>query len=112
MVGLKSTSSEEWNRLDNNLHEATGYRRLSSNVGAGITRNLKTKDKTKEKCDECGSVYFKAASVMSQLCPECAHGLYNYAPCEHKFSGGRCTKCHWDGSISGYLKKMKAPTNS
>ena len=47
---------------------------------------------------------------MSALCPECAHWLYGYPPCEHVFeasdAGKRCTRCGWDGSQSAYVRKL------
>jgi hypothetical protein len=57
-------------------------------------------------CDECGSDYLVATSQMASLCPECAHWLYGYSQCPHEFSGGRCSRCGWDGSVSAYLRKM------
>ena len=58
-------------------------------------------------CDECGSQYFAGTSKMAALCPECAHILYGYDPCQHEFNGGRCTKCYWDGSVSDYVTTLK-----
>ncbi len=58
-------------------------------------------------CDECGSSFFAGSSRMDALCPECAHWLYGYPPCEHTFADGRCTKCHWDGSVSRYVQTLK-----
>src|SRR5437762_9950435 len=57
-------------------------------------------------CDECGSIYFAAASSMSQLCPECAHHLYGYRNCSHSFVNERCSLCGWDGSRSSYIKRL------
>lgn len=57
------------------------------------------------KCIECESDYFTDASKMKALCPDCAHKLYNYPPCFHKFENGRCTICYWDGNTSEYLEK-------
>ena len=36
-------------------------------------------------CDECGSVFLRAASKMEGLCPECAAMLYGYKNCKHTF---------------------------
>lgn len=58
-------------------------------------------------CDECGSLYFADTSRMDSLCPECAHLLYGYEPCVHTFVNGRCSRCHWDGSVSDYGRKLK-----
>jgi hypothetical protein len=63
--------------------------------------------KTVNTCDECNSLYFAVASDMDSLCPECAHLLYGYEPCAHTFEGGRCTKCHWDGSVSAFCQTLK-----
>ena len=49
-------------------------------------------------CDECGSLFFKGSSQMMGLCPECAHVLYGYPNCPHRFLNGRCVNCYWDGS--------------
>ena len=57
-------------------------------------------------CSECGSKYYEKASPMRSLCPECAHILYGYPPCEHNFVGKRCQKCYWDGSHSKYIKSL------
>lgn len=59
-------------------------------------------------CDECGSDYFASASSMSQLCPECSHWLYGYPRCPHEFTEGRCSKCGWDGSVSDYVRGLRA----
>jgi predicted RNA-binding Zn-ribbon protein involved in translation (DUF1610 family) len=58
-----------------------------------------------EECDECGSMYFPEISRMDKLCPECSHMLYGYTPCLHTFADGRCSKCHWDGSVSEFCKE-------
>ncbi len=57
-------------------------------------------------CDECGSPFFKGSSQMMGLCPECAHILYGYPNCPHHFQNSRCVNCYWDGSKSGYIKKL------
>lgn len=54
-------------------------------------------------CDECGSEFLKAASKMRSLCPECAHVLYEYPKCVHKFVNGKCMLCHWNGARSKYI---------
>ncbi len=46
---------------------------------------------------------------MESLCPECAHLLYGYERCEHDFVEGRCTRCHWDGSVSDFGKSLRRP---
>jgi hypothetical protein len=58
-------------------------------------------------CDECGSLFFADASRMDRLCPECSRILYGHESCEHTFVSGRCSKCHWDGSVSVYCRKLK-----
>jgi len=58
-------------------------------------------------CDECKSEYYVHSSVMSGLCPECAHQLYGYPNCSHIFIDGRCTRCHWNGQTSTYMKRGK-----
>ena len=57
-------------------------------------------------CDECGNLFFKESSQMETLCPECAHILYGYKNCDHKFQDGRCIYCYWDGTKSEYVKKL------
>lgn len=59
-------------------------------------------------CDECGSTYVATSSVMTALCPECAHHLYGYAACRHRMVAGRCEICGWDGSVSDYVASLKA----
>ncbi|RUT35222.1 hypothetical protein EMQ25_03925 [Arsenicitalea aurantiaca] len=58
-------------------------------------------------CDECGSAFLKARSVMDGLCPECAHWLYGKPACRHEMVGGRCRHCHWDGSVSPFVAGLK-----
>ncbi len=58
-------------------------------------------------CSECESEYFKESSEMTDLCPDCAHQLYNYSNCKHKFENGNCSKCGWNGKTSEYLKNRK-----
>lgn len=58
-------------------------------------------------CDECGSLFLKSSSQMIGLCPECAHVLYGYPNCFHKFHKGRCVFCFWDGSSSNYVRKLR-----
>jgi predicted RNA-binding Zn-ribbon protein involved in translation (DUF1610 family) len=55
-------------------------------------------------CSECKSDYFKNSSEMTGLCPNCAHALYGYSNCEHKFDQGNCIKCGWNGQQSGFIK--------
>ena len=55
-------------------------------------------------CDECGSEYYRSASKMASLCPECSSILYDYENCVHEFENGWCVKCFWDGRASSYLK--------
>ncbi|MFD2564792.1 hypothetical protein, partial [Aquimarina rubra] len=55
-------------------------------------------------CVECESEYFKNNSEMIAICPDCAHKLYGYPNCEHKFEGERCVKCGWNGQTSEFLK--------
>ena len=64
----------------------------------------KPMNQEKTVCVECESDYFKNSSEMAELCPNCAHELYGYANCEHKFDNGNCTKCGWNGKTSEYLK--------
>lgn len=49
----------------------------------------------------------KGSSNMMALCPECAHYLYGYPNCCHRFENGRCVYCHWNGSESAYIKSLK-----
>lgn len=58
------------------------------------------------RCEECGSLNLTSASRMAQLCPECAHVLYGYVNCAHRFVGGVCSKCLWDGSRSAYIAAL------
>jgi len=58
-------------------------------------------------CDECGSLFFMDSSQMMGLCPECAHILYGYPNCTHRFQNGRCVNCYWDGSKSDYIRHLK-----
>lgn len=58
-------------------------------------------------CDECGSSFREGSSQMRRLCPECAHYLYGYPNCDHLFENGRCVRCGWDGSESGYIRQLK-----
>jgi predicted RNA-binding Zn-ribbon protein involved in translation (DUF1610 family) len=60
------------------------------------------------QCEECCSKYFASASLMSRLCPECAHWLYRYPRCAHEFVRGCCSMCGWDGSVSEYLRALQA----
>lgn len=64
-------------------------------------------DKTINKCIECKSDYFANASKMKRICPDCAHKLYDYPRCFHKFENGRCTTCYWNGKSSEYLEEKK-----
>lgn len=58
-------------------------------------------------CDECKSEFYKSASLMENLCPECASLLYGYKNCEHQFENKRCNKCYWNGNSSDFLDKIK-----
>ena len=58
----------------------------------------------KKICSECKSEFYTATSEMKNLCPECAHYLYNYKNCDHQFENGRCVKCFWNGNHSNYIK--------
>ncbi len=49
-------------------------------------------------CIECESHYYKDSSVMTELCPNCAHKLYGYPNCTHQFENGQCTKCGFNNS--------------
>ena len=59
-------------------------------------------------CNECESEYLRSSSVMTSMCPECAHIIFGYPKCDHVFEGGRCIKCRWDGSESLYIKELKS----
>ncbi len=61
----------------------------------------------KNRCDECGSLYYLSSSKMKNLCPECASVLYGYPNCKHVFENGRCINCYWDGSQSEFVKGNK-----
>ena len=58
-------------------------------------------------CSECESEFFKEASEMKGLCPECAHYLYGYQNCVHQFINDRCIKCYWNGCSTDYINKLK-----
>jgi predicted RNA-binding Zn-ribbon protein involved in translation (DUF1610 family) len=57
-------------------------------------------------CDECGSNYLASTSRMESLCPQCAHILYGYENCAHVFNDGICSKCHWNGALSIFIKSI------
>jgi hypothetical protein len=59
-------------------------------------------------CDECSSAFLVERSSMSALCSECAHWLYGHPTCQHVFKDGRCTHCHWDGSVSPYVRRLQS----
>jgi hypothetical protein len=59
-----------------------------------------------KQCEECKSNYFEETSKMAELCPECAHYLYGYTPCNHIFVNGSCSICAWDGSRSKYIQSI------
>jgi len=44
---------------------------------------------------------------MDALCPNCSHWLYRRSNCSHLFDVGRCTICHWDGSVSEFVAAKK-----
>jgi predicted RNA-binding Zn-ribbon protein involved in translation (DUF1610 family) len=67
----------------------------------------KPMNREKKICNECESEYFKDSSEMTDLCPNCAHKLYGYPNCEHKFENGNCSKCGWNGQISEFLKNRE-----
>jgi hypothetical protein len=58
-------------------------------------------------CEECLSRYYSELSQMKSLCPECAHRLHGYPPCNHRFLNGRCELCYWDGSVSDFVTTEK-----
>lgn len=62
-------------------------------------------------CDECKSEFYDDSSPMKNLCPECAHILYEYENCNHKFENQRCIKCCWNGVSSEYISKLKSEKN-
>ena len=62
-------------------------------------------------CVECESDYFKDSSEMYELCPECAHKLYGYPNCEHKFDNGKCAICGWNGNSSEFIKQKSTKDN-
>lgn len=62
-------------------------------------------------CAECHSTYIMETSAMAALCPECAHWLYGYPPCEHAFEtfetpDRKCSRCGWNGTRSVYVQTM------
>ncbi|CDX59040.1 conserved hypothetical protein [Mesorhizobium plurifarium] len=63
-------------------------------------------DRPTKTCDECERTYFAEASAMASLCPECAHYLYGYVNCDHRFEDGRCLACGWDGSRSEFIARL------
>lgn len=66
-------------------------------------------DKEINRCEECGSEYYAASSLMKSLCPECAHALYGYPNCSHVFDNGRCILCYWDGSRTKFTEQVEKP---
>ncbi|QHI36606.1 hypothetical protein IMCC3317_19690 [Kordia antarctica] len=58
-------------------------------------------------CNTCGSEFYTKTSKMKNICPECAHQIYNRHRCFHKFEDGRCIKCYWNGKTSAYALKLK-----
>ena len=58
-------------------------------------------------CEECKSNFFPPSSIMSGLCPECAHYLYGYDNCDHSIIGSSCEICGWDGSVSEYVRLLR-----
>ncbi|WP_237607749.1 hypothetical protein, partial [Roseimaritima sediminicola] len=65
---------------------------------------------TDTNCDECGSPFLSSSATMTGLCPECSHYLYKKPNCAHSFRDGRCRRCGWDGSVSGYVARIKGTT--
>ena len=65
----------------------------------------------KAVCIECESDYFKNSSKMAELCPNCARELYGYTNCEHKFDGGNCIKCGWNGNKSEFIRQKVIKDN-
>ncbi|RVC75082.1 MAG: hypothetical protein E5Y89_04340 [Mesorhizobium sp.] len=63
-------------------------------------------DRLTETCEECGSAYFGGVSAMVNLCPDCAHHLYGYPNCDHRFESGQCVVCGWDGSRSQFVARL------
>jgi hypothetical protein len=61
-----------------------------------------------KSCDECGSAYVAATSVMEKLCSECAYWLYGHSPCVHVFDTNdkACTRCGWNGTRSAYVQAI------
>lgn len=66
---------------------------------------MEANQNTIEVCDECGSEFYRRASKMANLCPQCSHFLYSYDNCDHHFENGRCVKCFWNGNISDYVEE-------
>jgi predicted RNA-binding Zn-ribbon protein involved in translation (DUF1610 family) len=58
-------------------------------------------------CNTCASEFFVHTSKMKNICPECAHLIYNHKRCFHKFENERCSKCYWNGKTSAYALKLK-----
>lgn len=81
-----------------------GMRGMTSDTAGGAVDGAA--DGGLETCAECGSAYRRAASRMAALCPECAHRLYGTDNCPHQFVDGRCARCHWDGSVSAYVRSL------
>jgi len=67
----------------------------------------KPMNEEKVVCVECKSDYFKNSSEMAELCPNCAHELYGYPNCKHKFDNGNCKKCGWNGKQSEFVKNRQ-----
>lgn len=65
------------------------------------------KNKKTKICVECESEYLANSSKMFELCPECSSVLYGYDNCKHIFENGKCIKCLWNGSRSGFIEKKE-----
>ena len=63
-------------------------------------------NRAKSTCDECQLSYFKDSLKMSGLCPNCAHKLYGYPNCSHRFEKGMCIECGWNGQESDYIREL------
>ena len=91
-----------WLSPGNSLPRSVVFGRGVQRIPASDANDRETKC-----CDECESEYFAETSQMAKLCPECAHRLYGYPPCDHVFHVGRCSKCGGDGSVSEYLSALR-----
>ncbi len=111
-LGIPDDDTGELVRVPFGAREALRERALvfefAEDVSWMIEINIKEsrisgRRRTVQGCTECQSLYFEDSSKMADLCPECAHQLYDHPRCNHEFRRDRCIACFWDGAVSDYL---------